>query len=323
MVTSSVVPDAPEPVDLGVSDVEMIEKRTRSLRSMDHRLGGGSCLDGALTLVHRMRRLPGKPIGDGRERLHVAVADLHNLVGWVSFDVGLALQAHRYFSQALALAGRGGDDRLIADIFYRLGRMQLHQDNPVEALDYFQAGMHATDAAGHELAASILSMNQAWAHAVMGAEDQACDLIDRSRAQFATAPESDRPSWSSFFTRTDMLAMTGTVHSELAHRVDPEHARIAIPMLTEAVDDYGDDMARSRTFSLILLAMSHLVDGNVDHGVDVGFRALAAAENLTSVRVRDRMRPLKADAERHDTHSGARELAARIAAFTTPQGHKP
>jgi hypothetical protein len=94
-------------------------------------------------------------------------------------------------------------------------------------------------------------------------------------------------------------------------------------MLTEATDSYGNDQARSRTFSMIQLAMSHLIHGDVDRGVDIGFRALASAENLTSVRVRDRMRPLKTDAERHDNHSGAQELAARIAAFTTPQGHKP
>ncbi|MFC0105770.1 hypothetical protein [Kibdelosporangium aridum] len=48
---------------------------------------------------------------------------------------------------------------------------------------------------------------------------------------------------------------------------------MAIPLLIEATGTYGDDMARSRTLSLILLAMSHLVDGDVDHGVDAGFRA--------------------------------------------------
>jgi hypothetical protein len=113
------------------------------------------------------------------------------------------------------------------------------------------------------------------------------------------------------------------VHTELAHRVDPRHARIAIPPLTAAVGDYGSEMSRSRTFSLILLAMSHLVDGDVDRGVDIGFSALASADNLASARVRDRMRPLKRDAELHDSHSGAQQLAARIGAFATAQGRTP
>ena len=59
--------------------------------------------------------------------------------------------------------------------------------------------------------------------------------------------------------------------------------------MTEAADRYGDDMVRSRAFSLIMLAMSRLVDGEVDQGVEAGFRALACAEPLASLRVRDRM----------------------------------
>ncbi|MFC0105771.1 hypothetical protein [Kibdelosporangium aridum] len=76
--------------------------------------------------------------------------------------------------------------------------MRLHHDSPVEALDYFQFGMLAADASGGELAASILSMNQALAYAVMGTADLACDLIDRGRAQFAVAGASDWPGWSGF-----------------------------------------------------------------------------------------------------------------------------
>ncbi|ONI90805.1 hypothetical protein ALI144C_02290 [Actinosynnema sp. ALI-1.44] len=322
MVTPIVVPDASQPVHVSAPDTaELIERQTKFLREMDHRSGGGSCLDGALTLIHRIRHLPGSPHDIEHRRRDVAVADLHNLVGWASFDIGLTHQAHRYFSQALALAGRGGDARLIADIFHRLGRMRLHEDSPVEALDYLQFGLLAADAPGGEITTSILLMNQAWAYAMTGTAALACQLVDRGHDLFTAAAASDRPGWSSFVTETDMLAMTGTVYSELAHRVDPSYARTAIPHLTQAIDGYGDPMARSRTFTLILLAMSHLVDGEVDEGVEMGSHALACAENLASVRVHERMLRLKADAERHDTHTGARKLATRIAALTIPPGH--
>jgi hypothetical protein len=100
--------------------------------------------------------------------------------------------------------------------------------------------------------------------------------------------------------------------------VNPCHARTAIPLLTEAVDEFGDDMARSRALSLILLSISHLLDRDLDHGVAVGFRALVSAETLTSARVRDRIRPLGEQAGRHHSHTGAQELAARIADYAGP-----
>ncbi|MEV4315507.1 hypothetical protein [Actinocrispum sp. NPDC049592] len=160
-------------------------------------------------------------------------------------------------------------------------------------------------------------MHQAWAHAAMGAADEACEMMADGRERFASAGERGS------FTQNDMLAATGTVHSELAHRVDPEHARIAIAALTEATGGYGDDRARSRTFSQITLAMCHLVDDDVDRGVDIGLRALASAENLASMRIRDCFRPLGADAARLGTHSGAGELATRISAFAGMPGGRP
>jgi hypothetical protein len=297
-------------------DVEHLEARTKDLRALDHRFGGGSCLDDVVTLIHHIRNAI--PAEIGQQRFDVAIADLHNLAGWACFDIGLTSRAEVYFSQAIALAGRGHSDQLVADVFYRLGRIRLHHARPAEALEYFDAGQLVAAQPGCELAAGILSVNQAWAHAALGAEHRATELVSRGMELFALAGVG--PDWSSFFTRTDLRAMLGTVHTELAHRVDPRHTRIAIPALAAAADDYGDEMARSRTFSLILLAMCHLVDGDVERGVDIGFRALASAENLASARVRDRMRPLKADAELHDSHSGARELAARITAFTTAGG---
>ncbi|MFC0105772.1 hypothetical protein [Kibdelosporangium aridum] len=39
MVTLSAVPDESEPVNLRVSDVELIERQTKFLRAMDYRAG--------------------------------------------------------------------------------------------------------------------------------------------------------------------------------------------------------------------------------------------------------------------------------------------
>lgn len=306
------------PRSIAVSDVARLEADTHALRAVDYRRGGDACLDAVRSLMRAGQlMLEASASETVRQQLHIALADLHNLAGWVFFDAGLTGPARMYFTQALELARESRHDGLVANICYRLGRMCLHHENLDEAWDHFQLGLLAATLPGNEIAASILSVNSAWTHAKQGDAEVARAELDRGRELFAAADHTRVPDWARFFTETDLSAAIGAVHTDLARTVHPRHARTAIPLLVEASDHYGNDMARSRAFSLILLSIDHLIDRDLDRGVDVGFRALASAESLASARVRDRIRPLGGYAERHGSHAGARELAARITAYVT------
>ncbi len=309
----------PRPRSIGASDVARLETDLRALRAMDYRHGGEACLDAVRDQVRECRGMAGAASSEVvRRRLGVALADLHNLAGWVCFDAGLVSSAHGHFDHALVLAGRARHHGLVANICYRLGRVCLHQGHLDDALGYFELGQFDARRPGDGIAASILSMNAAWTYAKQGAENLARALLRRGHDEFAAAGHSPRPGWASFFTENDLSAMTGAVHTDLARTADPRHTRTAIPLLTKAIDDYGDAMARSRAFSLILLSANHLIDGELDLAVDAGFRALLSTEDLGSARVRDRLRSLGLQAGRHSLHAGARQLAARIAADSTP-----
>ncbi len=304
------------PRTIGLPDVEQLEADTHALRLVDYRQGGDACLDAIRSRIGEGRlMLEASAAEYVRRRLHVGLGDLHNLAGWVCFDVGLTGSARVHFARALVLAGWARHNSLVANICYRLGRVCLHHESLDEALGYFELGQLAADGPGDEIAASILSMNSAWAHARKGDGGQALAELDRGRDRFAAADHTGVPSWAGFFTETDLSAMVGAVHTDLALTTNLSHARTAIPLLTAAVDDYSDGMARSRAFSLVLLSINHLLDRDLDHGIAVGFRALASAETFTSARVRDRIRPLGEQAARHRSHAAARELAARIAEF--------
>jgi hypothetical protein len=71
-------------------------------------------------------------------------------------------------------------------------------------------------------------------------------------------------------------------------------------------------MRRSRVFCLTMLALNHVLDGNLDHGARIATRAVHQARTLTSTRVADRMRPLLEHAARHPAHAGLTEVAERI-----------
>jgi transcriptional regulator with XRE-family HTH domain len=306
----------PAPGRIGMTDVRQVEAATRALRALDYQYGGGFCRDAVVAqLSWGQQMLHASGADPVKDRLFVALADLHNLAGWTSFDTGMIDAARTHFARALELARNGHNDPLVANVLYRMGRVYLHQEASEHALKLFQLGQLAAQQSGSELAVAVLCANEAWAYAMQGNAVQAQKLINRTRDEFARADLTGAESWVRFFDETDLHAMIGTVHTVLAQTVDPKHTTYAIPALTKAVEAYGDDMARSKTFSLSALATNHLVDGDVDYGVRLGRGALDLAEHLKSGRTKDRLKPLKKEADRRSNNADSRDLSQRISEF--------
>ncbi|MDX3663939.1 hypothetical protein PV646_42205 [Streptomyces sp. ID05-26A] len=271
---------------IGASDVEQLEAQTRSLRSVDYRFGGGACRDAVVVRIYWAQQLLAAEASDAvRARLLSAVADLHNLAGWTSFDSGQIGAAYHHFDRALEFARY--DEDLTTNIVYRRGRVHLHHGAPGDALAYFQRGAFAP------LAASIMYSNEAWAYARQARSAEALRALGKAKDSFECADLTHVPDWARFHDETDLTAMAGTVHAELGD------TRTAVPALLTAIEGFAPAMARSWTFCLISLASCHFLDGDLDQGRAVGMRAVNAAEELRSERVWDRMRPMLQAAARH------------------------
>jgi tetratricopeptide (TPR) repeat protein len=120
-----------------------------------------------------------------KQRLHIALADLHNLAGWTSFGAGFIDSAYNHFGRALQLAKAGDSDGLIANILYRMGQVYLKNDAPEDALKMFQLALIAAQQAGLDRGVAVICANQAWAHAMMGHEEQMAKCVGRTREAFA------------------------------------------------------------------------------------------------------------------------------------------
>lgn len=305
----------PAPGRIGMTDVRQVEAATRALRALDYQYGGGFCRDAVVAqLSWGQQMLESNGTELVKSRLFVALADLHSLAGWTSFDTGLLDSARGHFANALDLAKQGDNHPLVANVLYRMGRVYLHQEAPNDALKLFQLGQIAAQEAGSELAVAVLCANEAWAYAMMGNNDMASKLLGRTKDEFARADLVNAESCFKFFNETDVYAMIGTVHTVLAQQ-DVGHTKYAIPALNRAVESYDDDMARSKAFMLSALATNHLIDGDIDQGARVGAKALDCAEGIKSARVKDRMRPMQVEAERRRNNADARDLADRLHAF--------
>lgn len=306
----------PAPGKIGMTDVRQVEAATRALRALDYQYGGGFCRDAVVAqLSWGQQLLDATGSEQVRERLFTALADLHNLAGWTSFDSGLLDAARNHFAHALELARAGHNDPLVAHILYRMGRVYLDQNAPNDALKLFQLGQIAAQESGSELAVAVLCANEAWAYAALKNERQAIKLINRTKDEFSRADLIAADEWVKFFDETDLYAMVGTVHTVLAQSVDRSHTKFAIPALSRAIAGRGEEMTRSKAFNMVSLATNHMIDGDVDHGSRIGRNALDVAEGLKSARAKERMKPLKAESDRRSNNSDARDLSERISRY--------
>jgi tetratricopeptide (TPR) repeat protein len=199
-----------------MSDVRQVEAATRTLRSLSDQYGGGFCRDAVIAQLSLGRQMLNSSCTEVvRRRLYVALADLHNLAGWTSFNIGLIDSARNHFGRALELAKSGHSDELMANVLYRMGRIYLHKETPDDALKMFQLAQIAAQESGSELAVAVLSAAQAWAHAMMGHEEQAMKLIGRIREQLPRANHSKADYWAKFFNVDDLDSMIGILHTVL------------------------------------------------------------------------------------------------------------
>lgn len=311
--------DGPTPVPnrIGRSDIEQIEAVTAALRAMDYQYGGGTCREAILAQARWVGQLLAVPAEDEvRHRLHLTLADLHNLTGWTSFDVGHYSTARSHFARALAQAREAGDPSLIANVLYRTGRVHLHRGMFPEALRFYQLGQIAAQDSGCALTVAVLCANEAWAYGLLGDRAQAETSLHRAGDELARAEATTAAPWVRFFTTADLDASIGMTYLELSGR-DPACIPSARDALTRAVAARGPDMARSRAFELSALGTVLLRDGEEDEGIRAGWQAVELAEQVRSVRVRDRLRPL-AEQAATTASSDATDLAHRLQALCAP-----
>jgi hypothetical protein len=302
----------PVPQRVTVRDVDEIEGITLALRSLDSGHGGGACREAVVAQSRWVRQLlHADATDDVRRRLVLASADLDNLAGWTSFDVGLHSCARGYFARALTQARRGGNASLVANVLYRAGRLHLHQGLAREALRFFQLGKIAAAESGCGATVALLTANQAWAYAVLGDRLQTVRALGRASDELAAGGGPAAP-WISFFGAVDLEALTGMAWLELGAR-EPARLADARQSLTASVAARGSGTTRSLAFELTALAVASLRDGDTDAGAALGHQAVDVAERVHSVRVLDRLAPL-AQAAAASRRPEARALTQRAAA---------
>jgi len=304
--------DLVPPEHVTAADVETVEIVTTMHRRRDAAKGGGACLSSArgyAAWAGKLRYASG--LDDGLAiRLNRALADLHNLVGWLAHDLDDHDTARRHLTQSLVLARRADALPLLANGYYRLGRVSLHQRRTEEAMHLFGLGQLVAQQSGCHASVAILHANTAWAYALLGQDTRVTDSLIRARDELRQADPDTAPTWTRFALEpADTHGISAVIYTELASHPDQrQHAETALSHAHQAVDLRTSQDQRSRIFDQISLASASILTG--DHAAG-GRNAVAAVDlaedGMASARVRDRLEALWVLAAPHQSDS---EIAA-------------
>ncbi len=292
------------------TDVAGLEGTTARLRDLDLRYGSHWAL---LKVVaahaqYSERLVSSVCFGETRRRLALAVCDAYSLAGWVALDVSRRRAAWDHFQRSLLFGWAAQDEVAVMGAIQSVGRLDLHEA-PDFALQVFQlAQLNGSSV----ITQAFLKADEGWAAALLGQTEDGSWAIQRAKAMFEDAdPDSARPSWMDpAQALPDLLSVTGAAQLQLGNLSE------AVADLSRALAGRPEAATRSRAIDGAALATAYLRAGEVELGLSTGRRAVDAARQMPSARVRDGLARLQLElVGRSDVPS--RELAERVGGLPT------
>lgn len=290
----------PVPRRVGAADIEHVAVATDRLGQLTGDVGGIP-MTAALTAHARASEalLTATMRDPVRQRLLVALADVHRVAGSAAADAGLANLASQHFTRSMDCAG-GACDQLRAVVSLdSLGCMELDAGQPREALKIFQLG---ATAAPSPLPRALVEYHCALALGLLGVASEALATLRRARDTYQAASEEPRP-WKHFAAALPHL--DGRTYLALGRFSS------AVAALGEAGGG-SSHMVRCKMHHFGYLAAAQLRSGEVHPGLHSAVRAIGLAKALRSMSVRGGLAPLQeAAAARRD--SACQDLAREVA----------
>ncbi|MGH3736187.1 MAG: hypothetical protein ACRDT6_11290 [Micromonosporaceae bacterium] len=310
------------PRQVTAANIHVLREMSERHRRFDANLGGGACRESAVAYLRWAHGMLGSRFdSEHTEReLKAALSDMYQVAGWACHDLGDHAEARRYLTAGLALAREIDDLVLIAGAFYRLGRVSIHQQRAREALTLWQLGQIVAQDSGCLAAVAVLHANEAWAYAMLGADERVADALARAEGERGRVDTAEVPSWAEFFLApADIDGIASVIYNSLAaheeHR--SRYTPVAIDRAAAAFAHRRPGEDRSRAFDAISLAGGYLLDGQLEQAESNGHLAVDLTRQLASVRAVDRLGAVAELATPYAERSGIAAVVERISELSS------
>ncbi|MFF3496273.1 hypothetical protein ACFYWS_33570 [Streptomyces sp. NPDC002795] len=293
----------PEPVTqrrgnrLSKPELDLLESTTVMFRQWDAQCGGGLRRKAVVGQLHEVTDLLQEPQPEETtRRLFKVAAELAELAGWMSYDVGLQPTAQKYFVLALHASKEAGDKPLGSYVLSSMSRQMIHLGRPDDALELIHLAQYGSRDCASPRTQSMLYAMEARAYASMGQPGKCKRAVRMAEDTFTDADDWDEPDpdWIRFFSEAELHGENSHSYRDLAYVAgrSPTYASMAEPVMKRAVELFGKDSEHQRSYALNLIGMAtvHLLQKEPEQSTVLAGRALEIARKVRSERVNTRIR---------------------------------
>ncbi|MFF8194627.1 hypothetical protein ACF05L_28030 [Streptomyces bobili] len=278
-------------------ELELLEATTVMFRQWDAQCGGGLRRKAVVGQLHEVTDLLQEPQPEATSRkLFKVAAELAELAGWMSYDVGLQPTAQKYFVLALHAAKEAGDRPLGSYVLSSMSRQMIHLGRPEDALELIHLAQYGSRDCASPRTQSMLYAMEARAYANMGQPGRCKRAVRMAEDVFADADDWDEPDpdWIRFFSEAELYGENSHSFRDLAYVAgrSPTYASLAEPLMQKAVDLFAKDGEHQRSYALNLIGMAtvHLLRQEPAQSAVLAAQAMKAAKRVRSERVNTRIR---------------------------------
>jgi hypothetical protein len=289
--------DTRRPGRLSKPELDLLESTTRMFRQWDAQCGGGLRRKAVVGQLHEVTDLLQEPQPEATTRkLFKVAAELAELAGWMSYDVGLQPTAQKYFVLALHAAKEAGDRPLGSYILSSMSRQMIHLGRPDDALELIHLAQYGSRDCASPRTQSMLYAMEARAYANMGQPGKTKRAVRMAEDTFAEVDEWDEPDpdWIRFFSEAELYGENSHSFRDLAYVAgrSPAYASLAEPLMQRAVELFAKDAEHQRSYALNLIGMAtvHLLQREPECGTEYASQAMTIAKKVRSERVNTRIR---------------------------------
>lgn len=281
-------------------ELELLESTTVMFRKWDAQCGGGLRRKAVVGQLHEVTDLLQEAQSeDTGRRLFRVAAELAELAGWMSYDVGLQPAAQKYFVLALHAAKEAEDKPLGSYVLSNMARQMIHLGRPDDALELIHLAQYGSRHASTARTQSMLYAMEARAYANLGQAGKCKRAVRMAEDTYADAEDSlgtdeADPDWITFFSEAELQAENGHSFRDLAYVAgrSADYAALAEPKIGRAVELFGADLDHHRSYALNLIGLAtvHLLQKQPERGAQTAGAAIGIAKKVRSERLNTRLR---------------------------------
>ncbi|MFB7933507.1 MULTISPECIES: hypothetical protein [Streptomyces] len=282
---------------LSKPELDLLESTTVMFRQWDAQCGGGLRRKAVVGQLHEVTDLLQEPQPEATtRRLFKVAAELAELAGWMSYDIGLQPTAQKYFVLALHAAKEAGDRPLGSYVLSSMSRQMIHLGRPDDALELIHLAQYGSRDCASPRTQSMLYAMEARAYANMGQPGKCKRAVRMAEDTFADAGEWDEPDpdWIRFFSEAELYGENSHSYRDLAYVAgrSPTYASLAEPLMERAVQLFAEDGEHQRSYALNLIGMAtvHLLRREAEQSTVFATQAMHVAKKVRSERVNTRIR---------------------------------